>query len=162
MGQNITIMAKHVLVTGGNAGIGLALCKLLVTEHSCHVYLGSRNAERGAAAMATIVDAFPAAAGNIEVVQIDVSDDASCAAAAEAIKAKGVTLYALVNNAGVGLAHGEVGGPIGILNTNLYGPKRVSDAFYGLIDAEKGRIVNVSSGAAAMFVRDQDAETKKA
>ena len=24
---------KNVLVTGGNAGIGLALCKLLATEH---------------------------------------------------------------------------------------------------------------------------------
>jgi len=34
--------------TGGNSGIGLALCKLLATEHGCYVYLGSRSAEKGA------------------------------------------------------------------------------------------------------------------
>jgi len=141
---NVTIMAKYVLVT----------------EHSCHVYLGSRNADRGAAAMATIVDAFPAAAGNIEVVQIDVSDDASCAAAAEAIKAKGVTLYCLVNNAGVGLAHGDVGGVESILNTNYLGPKRVTEAMMPLIDQTEGRVVNTSSGVASMWLREQDAATK--
>ena len=46
---------------------------------------------------------------------------ASVAAAAKTVKAKGVTLYGLVNNAGVGLAHGDVGGAAAILNTNFYG-----------------------------------------
>ena len=27
---------KSILVTGGNSGIGLALCTLLATEHGCH------------------------------------------------------------------------------------------------------------------------------
>lgn len=40
-------MAKNILVTGGNSGIGLALCKLLVTGHGCHVYMGSRDVGRG-------------------------------------------------------------------------------------------------------------------
>jgi NAD(P)-dependent dehydrogenase (short-subunit alcohol dehydrogenase family) len=34
-------------VTGANSGIGLALTKQLVADHGCHVYLGSRSAERG-------------------------------------------------------------------------------------------------------------------
>jgi len=42
-----TAMAKRIVVTGGNSGIGFALCKQLVTEHGCHVYLGSRSLERG-------------------------------------------------------------------------------------------------------------------
>ena len=52
-------MSKHILVTGGNSGIGLALCKLLIKDHSCFVYLGSRNAEKGAAAMKTILEEVP-------------------------------------------------------------------------------------------------------
>ena len=112
---------KHVLVTGGNSGIGLALCKLLVTERGCNVLLGSRDLGRGLAAMKTIVDTFPDVWSKIEVLQVDVADTASVAAAAETLKAKGVTLYGLVNNAGVGLAHGDVGGPSAILNVNYYG-----------------------------------------
>jgi hypothetical protein len=42
----------------------------------------------------------------------------------------------------------------------LYGVKRVTDAFLPLIDANCGRIVNVSSGAASNFLKDQDAATK--
>ena len=34
---------KRVIVTGGNAGIGFALCKQLVSEDGCFVYLGARN-----------------------------------------------------------------------------------------------------------------------
>ena len=55
---------------------------------------------------------------------------------------KGVKLYALVNNAGIGGgAETEV-----IIDTNFKGPKRVTDALVGLIDKSGGRIVNVSSG----------------
>ena len=92
--------AKNILVTGGNAGIGLALCRQLVADHGAKVFMGARSAERGVAGMKQITDAHPDCAGRIEVLSIDVSDDASVAAAAGKLKAKGVTLYALVNNAG--------------------------------------------------------------
>ncbi len=36
---------------GANAGIGLALTKQLVADYGCHVYLGSRDAVRGANAV---------------------------------------------------------------------------------------------------------------
>ena len=41
-------------MTGANDGIGLALCKRLVTEQGCFVYMGSRSLERGTAAMKSL------------------------------------------------------------------------------------------------------------
>ena len=52
----------------------------------------------------------------------------------------GAKLYGIVNNAGTGLGHG--GGAELILNTNLHGPKRVTDAFLPLLDTP-GRVVMV-------------------
>ena len=152
---------KHIFITGGNAGIGFALCKLLVGEREdTFVFLGSRDAEKGAAAVKSISDAYPAAADRIALVAIDVGDEASVAAAAAALQAKSVTLYALVNNAGVGFQTSP-GDAAALLNVNLLGPKRVSEAILPLIDPAAGRIVNVSSGAASMWLRSQSAETKE-
>ena len=49
--NNMSDNIKRILVTGANTGIGLALTKQLVADYGCHVYLGSRNAERGARAV---------------------------------------------------------------------------------------------------------------
>jgi NAD(P)-dependent dehydrogenase (short-subunit alcohol dehydrogenase family) len=152
---------KHVFVTGASSGIGLALCKLLVRDHGCYVYLGARNVEKGEACLKGILAEVPAAAGKIEVVQLDVVDNASIAACAEKLKAKGVVLYGLVNNAGVGLAQSNAPKEaVGILDTNFLGVKRVTEAMVGLVDPSGGRIVNVSSGAASGWVKGQDAPTK--
>jgi len=148
-------------VTGATSGIGLALCKLLVRDHGCYVYMGARNMDKGAACLKGIVDECPEAAGKLELLQLDVVDAKSIAAAAEALKSKGVTLYALVNNAGVGLAQPDApNGPEGILATNFYGVKAVTEAMVGLVAPSGGRIVHVSSGAASMFLKKQDAPTK--
>ena len=150
-------MSKHILVTGGNSGIGLALCKLLIKNHSCYVYLGSRDVSKGEAALNIIFEEVPDKSDKIEVIQIDVGDDQSCKSAAKILKDKEVKLYALVNNAGIGGgAKTEV-----IINTNFKGPKRVTDALVGLIDKSGGRIVNVSSRAASMWLSDQDSATKE-
>lgn len=44
---------KHMLVTGANAGIGLAVTNSFAAA-GCFVFLGSRNVERGEAAKATL------------------------------------------------------------------------------------------------------------
>ena len=46
-----------------------------------------------------------------------------------------------------------------VLQTNFHGPKRVSEAFVGMI-APGGRIANVSSGSASMWLREQSDATK--
>jgi len=153
--------APSVLVTGGNAGIGKALCKLLASEHGCRVFMGTRSVEKGAAAVASIVKEVPACDGKIEVVQLDVQDATSVGAAAEAVKAKlgEESLYALVNNAGAGLLHHGVT-PALIVDTNLYGPKRVTEAFLPLLSSRASRIVNVGSGSGPSWMSRASAEVK--
>ncbi|CAJ1373541.1 unnamed protein product [Effrenium voratum] len=150
---------SKILVTGGNAGIGLALCKQLTYEGR-HVYLGSRSLEKGAAVKA-IMDGLPAGcAGKCEVVQLDTSSDSSVAAAVEAVKSSlgSDQLYGIVNNAGTGLGHGVTADVV--MNTNLFGPKRVIEGFMPLLNKE-GRIVNVGSGAGPMYVARCPPEVKK-
>ena len=58
---------RRVLVTGGNKGIGQAICKRILCDHpDTHVLLGSRNQARGEKAVQQILDAVPGAAGRIE------------------------------------------------------------------------------------------------
>ena len=55
------------LDAGANSGIGLALTKQLVSQDGCFVYLGSRNADRGAKA----VEEVKASAGDsVELLTI--------------------------------------------------------------------------------------------
>lgn len=148
-------MSRAIFVTGGSSGIGLALCRQLLAEKDCHVFLGARSEERGAAAVKEITDQHPDRAAHLALVVCDVNDPASVTAAAAAVRARSVVLYALVNNAGVGF---NAGGDV--LATNFYGPKRCSEAFLPLLDPACGRIVNVSSGAASMSVREMDAASQ--
>ena len=141
--------AIRVLVTGGNSGIGFALCRQLAADHGCHVYLGSRSVDKGQKAVAAIKSAHPGV--KVEMIQIDVSSDESVKAAAAKIKATGMPLYALVNNAGTGFTHPGVTAK-DVLNVNLMGPKRMCEAFLPLLDQRIGRVVNVGSGAGPMYV----------
>ncbi|KAJ1632204.1 hypothetical protein T492DRAFT_990355 [Pavlovales sp. CCMP2436] len=138
-------MGKSILVTGANKGIGLAICsQILLRDPDTRVLLGSRDKVRGEAAAAGL----GALADRVSVVVMDVGDDASVTAAAAAIAEKlgEEKLYAIVNNAGV--AEGEMPS---MLNTNVLGCKRVTEAFVGLVQTG-GRIVFISSAIGPSFV----------
>ena len=59
-----------VFVTGGNAGIGAAICKQLVLDQECKVFMGSRSTERGQEAIKDMRLGDKKA--NISLVQCDV------------------------------------------------------------------------------------------
>ena len=130
----------YVLVTGTSSGIGEA-CARHLSGQGFNVFAGVRKAE----------DADRIAGARIEPVIIDVTDDASVAAAAEQIGAAvaGSGLAGLVNNAGIAVA-----GPlefVGIaefqrqLDVNVTGVLRATQALLPLIRKARGRIVNISS-----------------
>ena len=136
---------KKIMVTGGNSGIGLALCTSLV-EAGHRVFLGSRDPSRGAAAVANIGHPL------CTLLVLDVASDDSVRAAATQLREAlgGDTLYGLVNNAGVGLMHPDVS-LHDIIDVNLFGAKRVTEAFLPMIQSG-GRIANTSSGAASSYI----------
>jgi len=137
---------KNIFVTGGNSGIGFALCEQLL-EEGHRVFLGSRNKERGEAAIATLDNP------HCSLLVIDVASPESVQAAAQRLRSElgDKTLYAIVNNAGMGLMHPGVT-PLDVVDVNLRGPKRVCEAFIPLLQKDGGRIANTSSGAASSYV----------
>lgn len=146
-------MARRVLVTGANKGIGLALVERLLKERpEVHVLLGSRDAKRGEAARLALLAKDGSWAGRVEVLELDVGSEASVRAAAAAVAPP---LYGLVNNAGVY----ETASPAETLRVNVRGVKAVCDAFCPLLSAD-GRVVNVSSGAASMVLQQCSAERR--
>eukprot|EP00592_Proboscia_alata_P006204 CAMPEP_0194355864 /NCGR_PEP_ID=MMETSP0174-20130528/3718_1 /TAXON_ID=216777 /ORGANISM="Proboscia alata, Strain PI-D3" /LENGTH=282 /DNA_ID=CAMNT_0039125309 /DNA_START=21 /DNA_END=869 /DNA_ORIENTATION=+ len=157
---------RQILVTGGNQGIGYALCKQLAIEHNCHVYLTARSADKGLSAVSRINEAIgknPSCTGSIDFIPLDTTSDASVAAAAEEAKTKlsSNKLFGIVNNAGIGLNTGQTGD---MLNTNLYGPKRVCESFIPLMDETQkngGRIINIGSGSGPMHVSSSSQQDKQ-
>jgi len=143
---------RTILVTGANKGIGLAIARGILTEHddTC-VLLGARDRERGEAAIRTLSTAQPAFRERLRLVVLDVGKDESVSQAAAAmpnVLGAGGTIFAVVNNAGIG-GKQELEAA---LNVNTLGVRRVCDAFLPFIDAQRGRIVNVTSAAGPNFV----------
>lgn len=88
---------RVALISGANAGIGLAVATALAKDHGYHVIIGSRNAAAGEQAAATLA----AAGASASSVQLDISSDESIAGAASRIEREFGALDVLINNAGV-------------------------------------------------------------
>ncbi|HUN33512.1 MAG TPA: SDR family NAD(P)-dependent oxidoreductase [Trebonia sp.] len=141
------------LITGANKGLGLETARQLIAAGHI-VYVGSRDAERGRAAVASL------GSDQARFVQIDVTDDASVEAAAKAIEADG-GLDILVNNAGIeprtadngviGAAYLTVDMIKHQFETNVYGVVRVTRAFLPLLlRSATPIVVNLSSGLGSL------------
>src|SRR5580698_9194099 len=90
----MTMQSKRVaLITGANQGVGFQVAKELAAN-GLTVLVGSRNFERGEAAAKEI---GPGAIA----IQLDVTDRASIAAAAERIRKELGRLDVLINNAAI-------------------------------------------------------------
>jgi NAD(P)-dependent dehydrogenase (short-subunit alcohol dehydrogenase family) len=132
-------MAKTVLITGASAGIGYAAAELLL-KSGWKVYAGARRVEK----------MRPLAALGAELLELDVTSEASVCAAMAAVIAKEGRLDALVNNAGYG-AHGAIEDvPLAEarrqFEVNLFGLARVTQLALPVMRSQgSGRIVNISS-----------------
>ncbi len=139
-------MVHTALVTGGNRGIGLEICRQLAREGHA-IVLGSRDSASGEEAAADL----RSAGHDVRVVAIDVSDDNSVRVCASDLAGAGVHIDVLVNNAGV-LAEGDLlSGSSAPMNeavaVNFLGPYRTACAFMpDMARRGWGRVVNVSSG----------------
>ena len=135
------------LITGANKGLGHeAARRLLAAGHD--VWVAARDADRGRAAAEELGARF---------VQLDVTDDASVAAAAEHVAANG-GLDVLVNNAGIigrltAVPETTAGDVADVFDTNVLGIVRVTRAFLPLLErSESPVVVNVSSGMGSFGV----------
>jgi NAD(P)-dependent dehydrogenase (short-subunit alcohol dehydrogenase family) len=133
------------LVTGGNRGIGRAVCKGLA-DRGLNVVMGARNEDKGKGAAAPIRER----GGSVRVEQLDVIETASINACAERLAADDVTVDVLVNNAGVYPEGDALETSIDQLDqtwtVNARGPWLMTKAFVpGMIERGYGRVVNVSS-----------------
>jgi NAD(P)-dependent dehydrogenase (short-subunit alcohol dehydrogenase family) len=141
-------MDKVAVVTGGSSGIGRALGRAFGRE-GWTVWLGARR-EAELREAAREVDA---AGGTGRYARLDVTDEASVAAFAEAVRAESGHAHALVNNAGVGGGGRAERTSLEtwrrVLDTNLTGPFLVTKAFLPLLRKAEGRrfVVNVVSVA---------------
>ncbi|MDT0542900.1 SDR family NAD(P)-dependent oxidoreductase [Streptomyces lonegramiae] len=138
------------LITGANKGLGFETARRLVAAGHT-VYIGSRDAERGRRAAERL---------GARTVFLDVTDDASVAAAAKAVEADG-GLDVLVNNAGVearepdgrviGAAEATADAMRSVFETNVFGVVRVTHAFLPLLRRSAAPVVvNVSSGLGSL------------
>jgi NAD(P)-dependent dehydrogenase (short-subunit alcohol dehydrogenase family) len=132
------------IVTGGNRGIGLEVCRQLAALGH-QVVLGSRRLEAGEEAAAGID-------GDVVAVQLDVSDAASVEAAAAWTAERFGRADTIVNNAAslYDTANRGISVDLEVVHegfeTNLFGAWRMVQAFLPLLRrSEHGRIVNVSS-----------------
>jgi NAD(P)-dependent dehydrogenase (short-subunit alcohol dehydrogenase family) len=129
------------LITGANKGLGYETARRLV-EAGHTVWIGARDASRGQSA----ADALGA-----RFVPLDVTDDASVAAAAATVAAAG-GLDVLINNAGITgpqRAAADITGDDAALvfSTNVLGIVRMMHAFLPILRSSSNpTVVNVTSG----------------
>ncbi|HEY4179150.1 MAG TPA: SDR family NAD(P)-dependent oxidoreductase [Kofleriaceae bacterium] len=138
-------MTKSVLITGANRGIGQQVARVLAKD-GWDVLVGARDKAKGTSAAARLRDDT---GGRLKGVEIDVASDASVTTAAQKLRDGAIKLDALVNNAGVyGVARGE-SGVVTTMETNFFGPLRVTLAMLPLLQ-DGATITNVTSGLGAL------------
>jgi NAD(P)-dependent dehydrogenase (short-subunit alcohol dehydrogenase family) len=142
--EEITMQDKPVaLVTAANKGIGLQIAKDLAT-HGLAVLVGSRNLDHAETAAKSV-------GADARALQLDVTNQASIAAAAERIRSEFGRLDVLVNNAG----NSQAGKPArpsvasldevrAVFETNVFGVVAVTQAMLRILEeAPAARIVSV-------------------
>jgi NAD(P)-dependent dehydrogenase (short-subunit alcohol dehydrogenase family) len=136
-----------VLITGCSSGFGLEAA-LAFARRKDTVYATMRNLAKAD----RLVERAKAEGLGIELLTLDVDDDASVSAAIHEVEDKHGAIDVLVNNAGIGIEGAvetiDMDDARAVLETNLWGPVRTIRAALPAMRAKgAGVIVNVSSVA---------------
>ena len=145
-----------VVVTGGNRGIGLEICRQLAAR-GARVVLTARKRAAAEAAVKTLAGGKHAPASR----PLDVTDGKSIAGLHDFLQARYGHLDVLINNAGI-IAKGEapalnvdLATVRETLETNALGPLHLAQALVPLLQrGSSPRIVNMSSGMGALTDND--------
>ena len=146
---------RIALVTGAASGIGEAIARRFARARAT-VYVTDVDRARGAAVAAAIRDE----GGTATFQPLDVTDEASCAAAASAVLAAHGRLDVLVNNAGVGhvgALRATAGADLDRLYAvNVRGVFNVTQAFVpGMLERRYGVVLNLASIGGVVGIRDR-------
>lgn len=135
--------ARIALVTGGNRGIGLEVCRQLATNGFI-VLLTARDTANAKAAAKKL-----AKVGTIEPLLLDVADEHNIKNSAAEVASRYDHLDVLVNNAGINydtwktVEHADINGTVmDTITTNLLGPWRAQQK--GVLNTEFPHLDNSS------------------
>src|SRR5579859_1151968 len=139
------ITGRTILITGGSAGIGLAFA-LKFSELGNQVIVTGRRQ--------SVLDELKPNYPKLRTIQSDIADPAQIAALARRVKAEFPKVDVLMNNAGIMLHRNlrvpaaDLDGLTTEIDINLGGVIRTTSAFIDILTANKGTLINVSSGLA--------------
>jgi len=139
-----------VLITGANRGLGFEFARQYSAE-GWGVYAASRNP----AAAEQLRGLAQQAPDRFTLVAMDVTDAESIRTAARQLRDTAIDV--LINNAGISGAGGQVTGKVDyeswarVLDVNMMGPLRVTEAFVDqLARSERRLVVTITSGMGSL------------
>jgi 3-hydroxybutyrate dehydrogenase len=143
-----TLDGQVALVTGGGRGIGKAVALSLAAE-GAKVAVSARSTDE----VEAVAGEIAARGGTALAITCDVTDKGQVASMVERVTAELGPIDILVNNAGVAGSHKFLGHPDELwermLAINLTGTYYVTKAVApGMVERDKGRIINMASVAA--------------
>src|SRR5947199_1627577 len=139
------LTGRTILITGGSAGIGLAFARKFAELGNEVIVTGRRQ---------KVLDEVKAKHPKLHTVQSDVADPEQIAALAARVEAEFPKLDLLMNNAGIMLYKNlrapatDLAGLMAEVNINVGGVIGTTSAFIDILTANKGTVINVSSGLA--------------
>lgn len=141
-----------IIITGASRGLGAAVARIAAALGS-NVVLNARSVND----LAGVAAEIQGNGGEALVVAGDVADAAVCQSIVEQTVARFGRIDALVNNAGVlepiaRIAEVEPDAWWNAVRINLYGPLLLTQAALPYLRESKGRVINVSTGAAVRGV----------
>lgn len=139
------LTGRTILITGGSAGIGLAFALKFLELGNEVIITGRRQAA---------LDEVKAKHPKLHTIQSDVADPAQIATLAARVKAEFPKLDVLMNNAGIFLNKNlkapaaDLPGLMQEMNIDVGSVIGMTSAFIGILTANEGTVINVSSALA--------------